>query len=554
MRRADAAIAGLTLRFLALVVLAMLVGTAVAQEPLPSLRELENAGVVIGEIRIVAHDVFNLDDPAENNWLFRLANKLHIQTRPQVIRNQLLFRSGEVLNAQKIEETERLLRGNSYLYEVNIRPVALHDGIVDLEVITRDTWSLELGAKASFAGGTSTGGFEVQERNLLGTGISLGIGTQGTSEVSTAGGTRRAVNVDLSYPYALDGHTLLGYTHSTFSDGNAQAFVINRPFYHLDARWAADASAFRDNRLLTRYADGSPDGRFRRLKDGANLSGGWSKGLIDGWTHRYSAGLRFEREQYAIYPDDPAPLPDDRTLYTPYFSYSVVQDDYRLTENVNSIGRPEYQALGMQASATLGRSLRGLGSTETVTQYGASVSGGVSLSDRRTVLAAGSVSGEYANGKSDRVLAHGNVDFYQRRSNGALLYVSLQGDATDFSDDTAFLSLGGDTGLRGYPTNYRLGDRRVLFTAERRLYSDWYPFRLFRVGGAVFYDVGRAWGGPYDNNGGPAHWHADVGIGLRLLSARSARGQTLHIDVAVPLTQDPTIKAYQFTVESKTSF
>jgi len=544
----------LNLRVLAILVLAFLAGRAAAQEQLPTLQELEGAGAVIGEIRIVAQDVFDLSDPAENNWLFRFANDFHVQTRPAVIRNQLLFHSGEKLSVQKIEETVRLLRGNSYLYAADVRAVALHDGIVDLEVVTRDTWSLEFGASARFAGGTSTGGLKVQERNLLGTGISLGVGTQATSEVSTAGGTRRAVNVDLSYPYALDGHTLLAYNYSTFSGGSGQGFVVSRPFYHLDARWAADISAFKDSRLLTRYADGSPVGSFRRLKDSANLSGGWSPGLIDGWTHRFSTGLHFENEHYETDPFAPVPLPKDRTLYTPYFRYEVVQDNFRLTENVNSIGRPEYQQLGLNAAAELGRSARGLGSTETVTQYGASLSGGLQLSDRRTLLASGAVSGEYAHGQSDRVLVGGRLRFYQRRSNGALLYLSLQGDATDFSDDAQYLSLGGDTGLRGYPTNYRLGDRRVLFTAEQRLYSDWYPFRLIRVGGAVFYDLGRAWGGPYDNNGGAPHWHADVGIGLRLLSARSARGQTLHIDLAYPLTRDPTIKAYQFTVESKTSF
>jgi hemolysin activation/secretion protein len=267
--------------------------------------------------------------------------------------------------------------------------------------------------------------------------------------------------------------------------------------------------------------------------------------LIDGWTHRFSVGLRYLKENYSTDPLDPAPPPEDRTLYTPYFHYQVVEDDYRQTENVNSIGRPEYQQLGVQFDADIGQSLRRLGSTQSVTQYAASLSGGTRFSASQTLFAAGAFSGEYADGESDNLLLSGSLTYYQRRRNGALLYLSLQGDATDYSDDAHYLSLGGNTGLRGYPTNYRLGERRVLFTAEQRFYSDWYPFQLIRVGGAVFYDVGRAWGGP---------WYADAGVGLRLLSARSARGQTLHIDLAFPLHHDPTIKAYQVTIESKTSF
>ena len=47
--------------------------------------ELEAAGARIGKIRVVTQDIFDLEDPKENNWLFRLANRLHIQTRPEVI-------------------------------------------------------------------------------------------------------------------------------------------------------------------------------------------------------------------------------------------------------------------------------------------------------------------------------------------------------------------------------------------------------------------------------------------------------------------------------------
>ena len=106
------------------------------QVPL-SFAQLQESGAVIGEVRIINNDIFDLDDPREDNFLFRLANKLHIVTRPEVIRQSLLFSSGERLSVQKIEESERLLRRNRYLYDVEIRPAAYHDGVVDIEVETR---------------------------------------------------------------------------------------------------------------------------------------------------------------------------------------------------------------------------------------------------------------------------------------------------------------------------------------------------------------------------------------------------------------------------------
>ena len=92
-----------------------------------------------------------------------------------------------------------------------------------------------------------------------------------------------------------------------------------------------------------------------------------------------------------------------------------------------------------------------------------------------------------------------------------------------------------------------------MFNAEYRVYTDWYPIRLFRVGGAVFYDLGRAGGGP-NSNTEHTGWLSDVGVGLRILNARTAFGNVLHIDLAFPLTYDPNIRRVQFLVQTQTTF
>jgi hypothetical protein len=46
----------------------------------------------------------------------------------------------------------------------------------------------------------------------------------------------------------------------------------------------------------------------------------------------------------------------------------------------------------------------------------------------------------------------------------------------------------------------------------------------------------------------------DVGVGLRLGSARSGLGNVLHIDVAMPLDGGDDIDGVQFLVETKRSF
>ena len=68
--------------------------------------------------------------------LFRWANALHIQTRPGVIQRALLFKSGDRVSKRLLDEPERLLRSNRYLYDVQFRAAAYHDGVVDIELLT----------------------------------------------------------------------------------------------------------------------------------------------------------------------------------------------------------------------------------------------------------------------------------------------------------------------------------------------------------------------------------------------------------------------------------
>jgi outer membrane translocation and assembly module TamA len=115
------------------------------------------------------------------------------------------------------------------------------------------------------------------------------------------------------------------------------------------------------------------------------------------------------------------------------------------------------------------------------------------------------------------------------------------------------LYLGGDNGLRGYPLRYQSGTRRALFTAEERYFSDLYLWRLFRLGAAAFFDVGRAWGGNDPNTLNPG-WISDVGVGLRIVSTRSALSNVLHVDIAVPINATPDVKNVQLLISAKTSF
>src|SRR5579875_2798375 len=56
-----------------------------AGQPIPPDAQLERSGAVIGDIDIRNENIFDLAIPKDDNWLFRLADRLHPVTRKATI-------------------------------------------------------------------------------------------------------------------------------------------------------------------------------------------------------------------------------------------------------------------------------------------------------------------------------------------------------------------------------------------------------------------------------------------------------------------------------------
>jgi len=515
---------------------------------LPTFAELEGAGATVGRITVVAFDIFDTDDPREDYLLFRWANALHIQTRPGIIERALLFRSGDALSARLIEETERLLRTYEYLYDVRIRPLAVRDGVVDIEVATRDTWSLDLGVRASRAGGANASGIGITEHNLLGTGTTLGFSR--TNDVD-----RSSNEFQLANDRVFGTRTSARYSHAENSDGGSDDLAVVRPFYALDTRWAAGITASRFDRIDAIYNAGEVASEYRHEGSLAQVFGGWSAGLANGWVQRYTLGLSAKDDSYSDEPDRvaPAQLPTAQKLVGPFVGYQLIEDRFDRQLNRNLIGRPEFFALGLASTVQLGWASTALGSSQDAVLYAGSVSRGFEPGPEQTLMASARISGQLTGGRVQRQQLGGEVRYYRPQGKRWLFYASAAGDLLTNPDVNQTLLLGGDNGLRGYPLRYQSGTRRVQFTAEERFYTDTYLWRLFRIGGAAFVDTGRAWGGDNVNTANPG-WLSDVGMGLRIVSDRSAFGNVIHVDIAIPLNATPDIQKVQFLVSTRATF
>ena len=505
-------------------------------------------GATVGDIRIVPGNIFDLEDPKENNWLFRLANRLHIRTRPSVIRRQLLFRPGDKYDSRLLAESERILRSNGYFYDAQVRPAEVSEGRVDVEVRTRDVWTLDPGVSFERKGGKNSTGVNLKEKNLLGLGTELGIAIKSTPE-------RREQSLSVSDSHLFGTRIRAAVEFANNSDGKRRSFLLERPFYALDARWAASAVFARDDRVDTIVGVGTVAAEFRTRAENINVSGGWSRGLSKGWVWRYFLGGKRDQSRFYAVPGATAaaPVPADRVLVYPFAGVEIIQDTFETAKNRDQIERTEDFFLGLLVRATAGYSFPAFGSDRYAIPFTASVQKGAQFGDRWTVTSNATAAGRVEGGAARDTTLSAGAHVYVRLGESWLSFASVSGSREVKPDDDHQLTLGGDTGLRGYPIHYQAGVREFLVTVEQRYFSSWYPFRLFRVGAAAFFDVGRAWGGTRTGFPAPGRLR-DAGVGLRIGNARSGLGNVIHVDVAFPVDGDPSIARAQILVETKSSF
>ena len=135
-------------------------------------------GMYIREVHIKSLDpfgatIFDTTGQAQTA-LGRFGNQFHINTHVRVIQNQLMFRKGQRLNAEKIADNMRLLQELPYIDDARIVVTEIAPGsdTVDVTVITKDNWSI--GATVAIVELTSYRG-SLYDANFLGSGDRLSV-------------------------------------------------------------------------------------------------------------------------------------------------------------------------------------------------------------------------------------------------------------------------------------------------------------------------------------------------------------------------------------------
>lgn len=510
---------------------------------------LERQGAVIGRIEIRVQDVFDPDDSRERHLIGRMANAVHLETRPGVIRRTLLFRAGEPVDARLIHETERLLRSLPFIRDASILPESGPEGQATALVLVHDAWSLKLGVSYGHVGGGNEWRVKFEEVNFLGFGKQIALSHEQTLD--------RSFN-EISYrdPFLGGTRWRLQGKYQDLSDGVSRDLTVEKPFYTLFATWAAGIHFDNGRQVETVHNDGNSI--FSYTFERRNLSVWYWRGIHQGPRQVQRVGVEFRdfQKEYGtpwIIRTSKLSVPDRKTLrYRGFLAgWALQEDDYRTFRNVRAIDRIEDYNLGWDAVIRLGFLPRALGSDRN-----AFYSEGVL---RKGWLADASSLGVWDAQWQGRQTGDGLDDFsvrsratyYDQSFDGQTLVASVEGMYGHRLDPERTIYLGGSDGLRGYPNYFRAGESRWMATLEDRVVTPWKFWGLVQVGFVGYLDVGQA---RELNRGAWGRVYASAGGGLRLGNLKSAFGRVILLTVAVPLVREPGLDSYQIVMGDVINF
>lgn len=476
--------------------------------------------------------IFNTANDSEDNWLFRWANNFHLLTRESTIRQQLLFNEGETVPVRLLEETARLLRRQGYFHDVDVRPVSRCGDSIDVEVITKDNWSLTPTLAFDNVGGESTYSIGMRDSNLLGRGKLLAL--------------KRGKELDRQSTELLyQDNNVLGsrlrnrVSLMDSSDGDTRAFDLDLPFYSLDTRFAWAVRLLDQERLDTQYARGVEVSEVRHDIEDYTAELGFSSGLSNGVTRRWRLGFRHQQDRFALSDELPPPdiFPAERQMDYLFVGFEAVEDRYATAFNLDQIYRTEDLHLGFRVNFSAGYASKVFGSDQHRLILRGSFHDSLLFSTDSYWQHELEWEGFYNQDSkvSEDVLVRYEHRYFHRQTERYSFFARAEAVYGKNLNSHRQTVLGGTTGARGFENRFQTGDSRFLLSLEERWYSDIHLFNLVRLGAAVFVDTGRVWTDDPDVLE-DSTWLANVGFGLRLASSKAASNRIAHLDFAFPLT------------------
>lgn len=516
------------------------------------------AGKTITKIRVSNHDVFGPD-----TGFLRWFNFLHVTTKEQAVLNELTLGVGDAWNQLRLDESARRLRDPVSTAVVAIVPLVSGEGQVELLVVTRDVWSLRANSVWEIQENKVTYlSVSLSENNLLGRRKLLAL----TFRMNQGEFFTGPVYIDKNIAgKQLDLRFRAGpiFNRGTSAlEGSESVLELARPLYSVDTKWGAGVAwshrfaidrSFLGPNLRTYDAPSTPEDdllpyayRIRKMTLGTSVVRAFGD---DRWQQRLRIGHELSSQRPALLDDFPMDenlrmdfaddvFPRSERVSMVYVGGELFEPRYRNIHNNQTMELAEETRMGLFGELKLGAGLKAIGSNNTFFRVTGDLGYAGALGDDGLwVVKAAGTTRLQSGQEFEELFGLSAIDTTTEAifrvigpSFGDIGRVASQVKLSALFNDTQnqFYTLGGDSGLRGYPIGFFTGDRRLIWSTELRTRP--VPILFTRWGLVAFYEVGGA-----ANSYRAMDVNHDIGLGVRVLTPQ-INTDLFRFDAAFPIS------------------
>ena len=507
------------------------------------------------------------------SWALSVVNSVHLRTRADYLRNQMLLDEGGCYDDEALAASVRNIRELSFIARVEAGSRQESDSTWVVQVETWDEWSTGAGVYFDVESEFQFQGFYVTETNALGRGLRLSfryrkfrerndrsvtlastrfLGSQARASVA-AGATRTGgfFRQEFVYPFVSETGRLHLQSNLQYEDRELSYFTGN------EVGITNVLLPFTDRRvsMLARRRFGVPGA--------LTLVGGEVEVLRRTVSGPAQQVMREDFETPATATDSIAALllpqasPDSHVRLGATLGLRRIR--FTSAVGLDLVSGVQDVALGTELTLTIGRTL-GTWGTSVADTYGwlegyASGQLGPVLTNVK-LRAEGRYldSSETGISRWRDMRLSGRGLFYLRppSSTAQTFLTGVRFNARGNVDQPYQVVLGGEEGVRGYRDDELPTSNTLVGFVEQRVNLQWLSPAV-DLGLAVFADYGRGWAGdvPFGRDTG---WRAAIGGGLRL-GFPAGTGSVTHVEVAWPVGaaaagRGPVLRTYWSPIET----
>jgi hypothetical protein len=500
-----------------------------------------------------AHTIF---DESEEGIVFlhRWANAIHIDTKIMTLENEATFFLNKCnKNFADMAELERHLRSRRYLRDAK---VTADEGVENITINTWDNWSLMPTVSFGRKGGINTYSFGIKERNLLG----LGIDTEIESYRNTQ---RSGYKVLATIPLFQKQNTDVKLRFADNDDGQQHSLFVNKSFAAFHTKTAYRLGFNEESRNDTLFQNGQDQSIYAHDISYKEANYAWLDFNNDSRLLRYRIGITQDKDTFSALSIEESnaltspPLttipPESRDLLYPWLAFEYIEKDFRKLTNVHLITQIEDFNHGWQLNSRLGIA-NGNKEDSAWTLWNLQVKKGFNIHNNALLLLDLALANDIYQDRDSRLLVKVTAEYFYQLNKTWGFYLSNANVVSKNQYLDQPVTMGGNTGLRGFPLQYQHGQNSIKATSEIRYYPEINLFKLFDLAGVAFVDAGRTYGQSTVKNIEEG-WLGSAGVGLRLHSPHSGGNHPIiHIDFAFPQSDNPNIDTFEIRIQAKKSF